>query len=105
MGKHEAESWYSFSIENFEWDFLQGLDSIEYVTNIIKEEAKLLDNDYTRIFVGGFSGGGVVLLLSIFLTLEQRLGAYYGMSSFPTIPILEIVQYKLKFEEKYRIYI
>lgn len=56
------------------------IESSEFIIDIIKQEAKTYyDNDYSRIFLGGFSQGCALTYL-IGLTFQEILGGLIGFS-------------------------
>ena len=70
MGMTELESWYEFHLENNEWNMEQTYASSLAILPYIEKESKLLNNDYSRIFMSGFSGGGMISFYVIFLHLQ-----------------------------------
>ena len=63
-------------------DFNQLESSSNMIKKIIKEEAKLLNNDYSKIFVCGFSQGAC-LSFHIGLTFDNLLGGIICMCGIP----------------------
>ena len=63
-------------------DFNQLESSSNIIKKIIKEEAKLLNNDYSKIFLCGFSQGAC-LSFHIGLTLDNILGGIICMCGIP----------------------
>jgi predicted esterase len=74
-------------------DYKQFEQSSNRIKNIINEEAKLLNNDYSKIFVSGFSQGSY-LSFYIGLSFEHLLG---GIACFCGMPLS-----KTKFVENNR---
>lgn len=63
-------SWYQ-TIDRSKFLVGQYEDNIDRICNIIDKEAKLLNNDYKKIFLGGFSQGSLMTLL-IGLSIENK---------------------------------
>jgi predicted esterase len=43
----------------------------------IEREVKELNNDYSKVFVGGWSGGGVITLHTAIIHIKQKLGGLF----------------------------
>ena len=81
-------SWFNISpkhgkeIQEDSIDFNQLETSSIRIKNIIKEEAELLNHDYSKIFLCGFSQGAC-LTFHIGLTLDKLLGCIICMCGIP----------------------
>ena len=63
-------------------DINQLEDSSNRIKSLIREEAELLNNDYSKIFLSGFSQGACVSF-HIGLTLEKLLGGIICFCGMP----------------------
>ena len=81
-------SWFNIfpkhgkEIQDDSIDINQLESSSNRIKNIIKEEAELLNNDYSKIFLCGFSQGAC-LSFHIGLTLDKLLGSIICMCGMP----------------------
>ena len=85
---YRTTSWFNITVDEdgiiYEdtIDFKQFDISSNFIKKIIHEEAKLLNGDYSKIFVGGFSQGSC-LCYDIGLSFEYLLG---GITCFCGVP-------------------
>lgn len=71
-------------------------DSTQIVQRVLEEEAKDLNNDYSKVILGGFSQGACVTY-NTFLNLSQNLGALVALSGHaPPIDIKNVTEDKKK---------
>ena len=83
--KNNKNSWYEYIDRNLriiDNNCNSFLTNIERITKVIDYEAQLLNNDYSRVFLGGFSQGSAMSFL-IGLTLKSKfLGGIICCSGF-----------------------
>jgi predicted esterase len=92
FGGGYKNSWFNVRKSNddkspfkYEFDFNDLVKSSNKIKNIIREEAHKLNDDYSKIFIGGFSQGAF-LSYDIGLSFERLLG---GIVCFCGIPLKE----------------
>lgn len=51
------------------YDHSKVVEAADYVNMRVMEEAKLYENDYSKIFIGGYYTGGIVALYTFLLKL------------------------------------
>ena len=77
-------------------DLDQLKDSTDIITNVIKQEAQIFDDDYSKIFVGGFSQGAC-MAYNTFMTLDKTIGGVLALSGhFPPIEEVKVSESKQK---------
>ena len=82
--------------ESKEIDVKELADSTDIILNLIDREVKLLDNDYKKIIVGGFSQGAWVSY-NVFLKWKHSIGALVCLSGHtPPIDVSDIAEDKKK---------
>lgn len=99
----ESNAWfdvYEFNLlEKGKINFKHVEESSAKVLKIIHDEAKLLKNRYSRIFIGGFSQGCALSIYTAF-KLPQTLGGVIGVSGF-LLPEININEYKSRSDIKF----
>ncbi|CDW83503.1 phospholipase carboxylesterase family protein [Stylonychia lemnae] len=88
-GDMEGFSWYDFSLESKFMNFEQSKKSALIINDHIKEELKLLNNDYKKLILSGFSGGNITNFYVLFDLIQDQIGMMFGMSSFISIELAE----------------
>ena len=83
----EVFSWFNVIERNFAKPFDEIFDRQEITTNsktiteLIHQEAEALQGNYSRVFLGGFSGG-CAMSLHVGLSLPQKLGGIIGYAGY-----------------------
>ncbi|CDW79322.1 phospholipase carboxylesterase family protein [Stylonychia lemnae] len=76
-------AWYDFSMETFLMNHDHARASAAVINKHIADEIKILNNDYTKLILGGFSGGGITNFYVLFEQIQKRVGLMLGMACFP----------------------
>jgi len=85
-GKTEY-SWYDFKERNFDKPFAENFncehikESGEFITSILNREVELLDNDWSKIFLGGFSQG-CAMSLYVGVPFPHKLGGVFNIAGY-----------------------
>lgn len=94
------------TIEEFWAEFNQDelKESADYILRLIEKEAEHLNNDTTKIFLGGVSQGCMVSLAA-FLRYNgpQRLGGIIGLNGMQGLSSQHMIHSLMTEEEKQRI--
>ena len=89
-GGKKIHSWYDISritvdkspIKEEEIDFKQFDESSQIIKKLITEEAKALNGDYNKIFLGGYSQGAC-LTFDVGLSFSYKLGGIFAFCGMP----------------------
>lgn len=105
MGMQEMENWYDFSLEDFTFNHFQHMDSVQYGLKIVEEEVKLLDGQYNKVFLGGFSGGGLMMHHITFIFMRKAIGGLFVCATFATDMEMALMDYLLRMDPSYQKYV
>jgi predicted esterase len=95
-------SWYDILTTSYpeKLNETQILQSTKRVLKVIEQEAKLLNDDYSKIFIGGFSQG-CCMSINIALYCPGILGAVIGLSGRVFTSLLEMIENTLEDDESF----
>ena len=90
-GFTDIVSWFDWDGEAYNLNDEQVNNSSIFVMKFIEKEVQLLDNDYKRLFFGGFSAGAIVYFSILLLHLQRPVGGFFAHSAFPSPTFIENV--------------
>eukprot|EP00347_Sterkiella_histriomuscorum_P009288 403341782 len=102
QGVKGLRAWYDFDLNKYTMNRKDALQSADYVMQVIQNELTLIDNDYKRLFLCGFSGGGIINYYIYFRLLKKQIGLMYCMACFPPDNLVFEIEQLAKEDQQFK---